>query len=322
MDPSVADYTPGGFASFPSGDFTNGRIVLQGYNGRPLIEAPGLWFYATSNWTFKNIAFKFTGNSFGALDLSSGFLVYDNCLIDQNGYDVSVTQEGDSEMLDCWCRNSGGGGSGSNAAMKSASYSNKIAGCRVDGWRGGAYDGSASLGGSVTRNVVVNCPCTSGAIRVSGNSIFAVEAGIIGNTVASNAGDGIAFADAYVASTTPCRNNVIYGNGGYNISMPSGGDAFTRGLCDENFVGGATSGNYSGFSGGANDVSLSGDPFTNAAGGDFSLNTTAGAGAAVRAAGWPNSWGDGLTVGYVDGGAVQHQDSGGGGSTVIVVEDD
>jgi hypothetical protein len=317
MDPSVADYTPGGFASFPSGDFTNGRITLQGYNGRPLIEAPGLWFYATSNWTFKNIAFKFTGNSFGALDLSSGFLVYDNCLIDQNGYDVSVTQEGNTSMLSCWCRNTGSSFSGSNAAMKANNYSNKFIGNFVDGWNGGAYDGSNSLGGSVSRNVIVNCPYTGGAIRISGNSTFSIEAGIIGNTIANNIGDGIYINDNYIASTTPIRDNLIYGSGGYNINCntsPSG-DVFMRGLCDENFVGGATSGNYNGFSGGANDVHLTANPFTNAGAKDYTLNNTAGGGAAVKGVGYPNTYGDGLTVGSIDGGSVQS--AGGGGTTIL-----
>lgn len=53
--------------------------------------------------------------------------------------------------------------------------------------------------------------------------------------------------------------------------------------------------------------------FTNAAGGDFSLNNTGGAGAALKAAGFPGIFPGGLTTGYLDIGAAQHQDSGGGG---------
>ncbi len=59
---------------------------------------------------------------------------------------------------------------------------------------------------------------------------------------------------------------------------------------------------------------LTGDPFTNAAGGDFSLNNTAGAGAACRAAGMPGLFPAGLTTGYLDIGAAQHEDSGSGGT--------
>lgn len=59
---------------------------------------------------------------------------------------------------------------------------------------------------------------------------------------------------------------------------------------------------------------LTGNPFTNAPSGDFSLNNTAGQGAILRAAGFPGVFPDGTTTGYLDIGAAQHQDSGGGSS--------
>ncbi len=55
--------------------------------------------------------------------------------------------------------------------------------------------------------------------------------------------------------------------------------------------------------------------FTNPGSGDFSLNNNGGGGAAARAAGYPGVFPGGLTTGYIDIGAAQHQDSGGGGST-------
>lgn len=60
-------------------------------------------------------------------------------------------------------------------------------------------------------------------------------------------------------------------------------------------------------------VTGTGSFFTNAASGDFSLNNTAGQGAALRAAGIPGVFPVGLTTGYLDIGAAQHQDTGGGG---------
>lgn len=59
-------------------------------------------------------------------------------------------------------------------------------------------------------------------------------------------------------------------------------------------------------------TSLSADPFTNAAGDDFSPNNTTNGGASVRAAGVPGAFPGLSTTGYMDAGAVQHQDSGGG----------
>ena len=54
--------------------------------------------------------------------------------------------------------------------------------------------------------------------------------------------------------------------------------------------------------------------FTDAAGADFSLNTTAGGGAALRAIGYPGALPAGGT-GYIDVGALQHADPVGGGTT-------
>lgn len=64
-----------------------------------------------------------------------------------------------------------------------------------------------------------------------------------------------------------------------------------------------------------NCVTLSGDPFTNAASNDFSIDNTSGEGAALRGIGIRLSPSISSTD-YTDIGGVQHQDSGGGGTTV------
>lgn len=61
-----------------------------------------------------------------------------------------------------------------------------------------------------------------------------------------------------------------------------------------------------------NFVALSADPWTNAGGGDFSLNNTAGGGAAARGIVYSFP-GTSTYASYQDGGAVQHQDAGAGG---------
>jgi hypothetical protein len=113
-------------------------------------------------------------------------------------------------------------------------------------------------------------------------------------------------------------NCLAYGNGGEGF----GSDGVKSGARLLNCAGGNnTSGNYSatnlpnveGF------VALTADPFTNAAGGDFSLNSAAGGGAACRGAGFPGAFPAGTTTGYLDVGAVEHQDAGGGGTTTVVV---
>lgn len=58
-------------------------------------------------------------------------------------------------------------------------------------------------------------------------------------------------------------------------------------------------------------ITGSGSFFTNAASADFTINNTAGAGALLRATGFPATSATGL-AGYIDVGALQHQDTGGG----------
>jgi hypothetical protein len=114
-------------------------------------------------------------------------------------------------------------------------------------------------------------------------------------------------------------NCLSYGNTGEGF----GTDGVKTGVFLLNCGAGSnTAGNYnvtnitnlSGF------ATLTGDPFTNAGSGDFSLDSTASEGAACRGAGYPGLMVRGLSTGYVDIGAIQHQDpaGGGGGSTRVI----
>jgi hypothetical protein len=132
-----------------------------------------------------------------------------------------------------------------------------------------------------------------------------------------NGGDGInvtASGDAVVLI-----NNILISNGGYGIKSAS--TAFIdQSFVDFNAFRSNTGGTLSGFPAGTHDVTLTGDPFVDAAGGNYGLNNTAGAGAACRGVGWPGTIPGTSTTGYEDIGIAQHQDA--GGSTVIVVEEE
>ena len=60
-----------------------------------------------------------------------------------------------------------------------------------------------------------------------------------------------------------------------------------------------------------NCLTLSANPFTNASGNDYSLNSSAGGGALCRGAGIPGTWPGLSTTGYRDIGAAQHGDPAG-----------
>lgn len=101
-------------------------------------------------------------------------------------------------------------------------------------------------------------------------------------------------------------NSISYGNSSYAVSS-------SRASSTVHIVNLAAGNNTSGRLGQTfyvevNPVTLTGNPFTNVAGGDFSLNNTSGAGAACRAAGFPGVFPGGTTTGYLDIGAAQHAD--------------
>lgn len=156
---------------------------------------------------------------------------------------------------------------------------------------------------------------------VAGNGSYGIYIGyssMVRNcTVYNNVGDGIMITNNYVGIVGTIIGNVITNNGGYGITFALSPVAtpVTHPGIDYNAFYANTSGARQYLNAGAHDVSLTASPFTNAAGGDFSLNSTAGAGAACRAAGFPGLFPGGATTGYADIGAAQHQDSGGGGGS-------
>jgi hypothetical protein len=73
--------------------------------------------------------------------------------------------------------------------------------------------------------------------------------------------------------------------------------------------------NTSGFTNATREIGTitpSGSVFVDAANDNFALNNTAGAGALLRATGFPTTFPAGFTLSYSDVGAAQHQDAGGG----------
>lgn len=130
-------------------------------------------------------------------------------------------------------------------------------------------------------------------------------------------------SDGVLASSTGqlyLENCLLVSNGGYGVHA-------TGTLSQQAAVNCAFYNNTSGQTNGLNaslvtgSITLTGDPFTDAANGDFRLNNTAGAGAACRGAGrgtfTQTAASYSGTVGYPDVGAVQHQDAGGGGGGIV-----
>ena len=274
--------------------------------GRPTVKATaaivGLSFGSAPMVSFEN--FIFDGDSTGTKGIDGGS-VYGcsliNCII--KNWTAEAMELGGFSFSAHGCQFTNCGGT---SGTISNGTSLVLTGCVING---NSKSGIYSFSGSPLS--VSRCIISSNTGKgINHNGPYA-GLNVVNCTIYNNTSDGILLSTH--ASNTGIRNNIISTNGGYGIND----DALTQAGVDTKIDYNAFYANTSGarnttLSASPHDVTLSGDPFTNAAGGDFSLNNTAGAGADCRAAGFPGAMIYGGT-GYLDLGALQHQDSGGGG---------
>lgn len=216
-----------------------------------------------------------------------------------------------------------------NNGISPAAGNNFVIGCQITGCSTAAafYPGSRTYVYACTANAntisAFNSSASGGVVYdrciAYGNTGGSTDGfNIAGGTVQMTAMNCISYGngrDGFRNDSGNARglwftNCAAVANGSYGFNR-SGNSPMILHLC----AGGIpnTSGNENGITHSFGFITLTVDPFTNAAGGDFSLNNTAGGGAALRAIGYPGIFPGGTTTGYLDIGAAQHQDSGGGG---------
>ena len=113
-----------------------------------------------------------------------------------------------------------------------------------------------------------------------------------------------------------CVNNIFDANSTYGLSFDSTPATFAYVALNNAFYNNGA--NWHNLTGSLGDISLSGSPYT-LVGTTFTLNSTAGAGAACKAAAAPLAFPGSAGNAYQDVGALQSQGSGGGGTTVYVI---
>ena len=151
-------------------------------------------------------------------------------------------------------------------------------------------DSSNSVGKNIAKNNTTQAG--QGGLTVKGSILY-------------NSGSD----NLYIAATTSVvdyaiYNNIFYGATGYNINFATAGVEYIRDeLIGYNAFGNASTANTNNLTARNGDVTLTADPFTNAASNDYTLNSTAGGGADCKDVGFP------LTVAsitnYIDLGALQ-----------------
>ncbi len=185
---------------------------------------------------------------------------------------------------------------------------------------------------SVIRNVIVNNTgaTSDGLLANSDGYTYDIQQ----NTFYGNGRDAIRFNDTKFLIGTVVKNNIFVSNVGYGINATTAGTPAMFNLDGNayyNNTAGATNNiNDTGSTNPVNgagqytyslDQILSGDPFTNSAGEDFTLNNTVGAGAQLRGAGVPTGYLGATGTNYLDMGAFQHQATASGGGTAGFIGD-
>ncbi len=179
-------------------------------------------------------------------------------------------------------------------------------GCYFHANTGDGIQSSTTNPLSATYSLFVNNTGRGYGATGANSTLFATNCDFSNNT-----SDGIGNGNA--AMTLIVSNCIIYGNGGWGVNVANTGLSGNRfslgrnnGYGGPNVSGNRRNNTFNQFG----DITITSDPFTSSAGGDYSLNSTAGGGALCKVAGFPGVFPGGLSTGYVDIGAV---DSGTGG---------
>ncbi len=148
----------------------------------------------------------------------------------------------------------------------------------------------------------------SGQVMFLSNSVVLIDHCTYANNTAL-----VAVKLSATSGFTSITNTLFYGNNtGIQGALLSANTAGAAASSTNAFGGAGTS--YTLWNGSPGDVTLSANPFTNSGSGDYSLNSTAGGGAALKGTGFPGIFPAATTTGHTDIGAVQTA-GGGGGST-------
>lgn len=252
---------------------------------------------------------------------NASFSTLYNCKIDNftsEGFDAGLaTNDAQVALLDCEVTRCGSGTAAVRGLTNGSMNGLTVERCYIHDNVGAGIDLDPGAGGS---GAVIDCIIANN-LGASSDGVRATYAAVIrGNTIYGNGRDGVrsTFGSTQGAMLVGvCRNNIFAKNAGYGFNLvnaPAAPNAFLT--IDYNAFYANTLGARNNIAASQHDVDISANPFNssdaNLAAGtnpDWGLNSTAAAGAALRAAGSPGIPGLATTTGYRDIGAVQHQDS-------------
>jgi len=232
-------------------------------------------------------------NANGAVDIGVGAVTMTDCEIVHTGTGIGVTRgflyvtNGVLRLFDCYVQPKE-----CAEVIRTANTQMIICdNCHFD--CEGVGGASMVIEGNVENCVVTSTLITEAAgdgITIDVGTFFAMTAYwfIKNNTIADCGGAGVHIVGTNTSTSTQPKfgyyiaNNLLVGNGTYGLDLDNSTTVFTANDVDYNAFYNNTSGEINGHPAGANDITLTADPFTDTGNGDYSLNNTAGGGALVR----------------------------------------
>jgi hypothetical protein len=287
---------------------------------------------AATNLVFRNIKVTHTaatrGNGWVNITVVSTNLAWINCIADGclSGWLIgasSATACAGCEWSDCTARNCTGTGTSAGG------FVDNFASAHFNMWRNcyshdNAGVGFKSVGLTLEALLFINCIADtntqSGFLDGATTAVFGTKwigCTSYGNTQHGFRSESTTGGAAAVAGPVNC---IAYGNSqrGYSCAttaMLNNGNSLLG--ARNNAAGANTAGNYENWATPEGAITLTADPFTNAAAGDFSLNTTAGGGAALRELAFPAAIG--LTSNFASVGAAEPQATAGGSTRGYII---
>jgi hypothetical protein len=294
-----------------------GQLLLIGYNSTHADGGTKPLITTATNST----------DLFDAGTSSGGIVVFDNLSLSNTAGTagigiVKTSQNGFGVVRNCKLSGFSYGLNGDNAGAHYIFTTLVIANTEIASCGYGAYNDAPIY---VAPGSYVH-GCTTVGLYANGTDLYVsgsvLDSNAIGahvdnsalfiNSVVSNSGT-IGVSLSQTTSSWGSVNSIYYGNGNYGVSNANTGGPFNVTAYERNAWGANGTANMGNqnvpASASAGDVALTASPFVGS--GNFALNSTAGGGAALKAAGFP-----GVTpmgTGYEDIGALQSQASAGGG---------
>ena len=248
----------------------------NGYGGRPLITTLGnIWYGASStNIIYTSLFFVAKGASnsnYGIINSSNGSV--ENCVLDQNGYDIGFSGGGVWNFLNCEAFSSAAKISTNvHYGIYTGGNSTKIIGCNAHDCIGGGIEAVASYGVFVLNNIAAK----NGGIGIYAYATSQAANAVIGNTIDGNGSHGLfIYSNGNIIKDT-IYNNIIsnhIGAGAYGLTYNTGTTAVNdaaKFFIDYNTFYNNTT-NYNAISAGAHDTALGTDPYVDSATQNYTL---------------------------------------------------